>query len=133
MRICITDFPTPSQIRMASGHASRRRLPGMGAPPLEWDFRNIHWVSPNPPSSLRAARQKTHCLNKRTAAANPKLELHLQGDGEYLLEQPPVGNDIHIYPFNVVSYPSPSRWILVSLHRRRTIPIVQLLLEERLL
>jgi len=37
-RICIPDFPTPSQTRTASGHPSRRRLPGTGAPPLEWDF-----------------------------------------------------------------------------------------------
>lgn len=62
---------------------------------------------------------------------NPKWALHLQGDGDSLPEQRPGREDIHIYPFNVVSYPSPSRWILVSLQRRRTIPIVQLLLEER--
>lgn len=62
---------------------------------------------------------------------NLKLGLHLCGDRVSIPQQPPEGKAIHIYPFNGVSYPSPSRWILVSLHRRRTIPIVQLLLEEK--
>lgn len=89
MRICITDFPTSSQIRMASGHPSRRRLPGMGAPPLEWDFREHSRGITGSTEQFEGSKTKTRCLNKRTAAMDPKLELHLQGDGESLLEQPP--------------------------------------------
>lgn len=89
MRISITDFPTSSQIGMTSGHPSRCRLPGMGSPPLEWDFREYSLGITGSTEQFEGSNTKTHCLNKRTAALNPKLELHLQGDRESLPEQPP--------------------------------------------
>lgn len=116
--------------KMGSGHLPLLCAARNGSSTLWAGFqKNIFWVLQVPPSSPRA--KKPQCLNKKPADVNSKLELHLHSDRKSLLKQPPAGKDIHIHPFNAVSYPSPSRWILVSLHRRRTIPIVQLLLEEK--
>lgn len=130
MRISITDFLASSPPQ------NGKWTPSPAVCCQEWEphpssriSENIFWVLQVPLSSLRA--KKPQCLNKKPADVNSELELHLHSDRKSLLKQPPEGKDIHIHPFNAVSYPSPSRWILVSLHRRRTIPIVQLLLEEK--